>query len=121
MLDNADNETAEAVPGSATAATAENHGSTPAPEAPAAEAEPAPARRGQLAGYAAAAVLILAGGFGIVAGTTGILGVSGPSAAIPAPPRDNATFVEDEEGTGADNQANILAVTGPGRAPAQYL
>jgi hypothetical protein len=117
MLDNAENETAEAAPGSATAATAEtaeNHGSTPAPEAPAAEAEPGPARRGQLAAYAAAAVLILAGGFGIVAGATGILGVSGPSAAIPAPPRDNATFVEDEEGTGADNQANILAVTAPG-------
>ena len=71
-------------------------------------------RRSRLASYAAAAVLILGGGFGIVAGTTGILGVSGPSAAIPAPPRDNATFVEDDEGTGADNQANILAVTAPG-------
>jgi S1-C subfamily serine protease len=78
------------------------------------EAPPAPSRRGRLAAYAAAAVLILAGGFGIVTGTTGILGVSGPSAAIPAPPRDNATFVEDDEGTGADNQANILAVTAPG-------
>ena len=75
-------------------------------------AQPA-ARGGRLAAYAAAAVLILGGGFSIVAGTTGILGVSGPSAAIPAP-RDNAAFVEDDEGTGADNQANILAVTAPG-------
>jgi putative serine protease PepD len=72
------------------------------------------ARRGRLAACAAAAVLILGGGFSIVAGTTGILGVSGPSAAIPAPPRDNAAFVEDDEGTGADNQANILAATAPG-------
>ena len=88
MLDNADNQTAEA--------------------------EPAPAGRGRVAAYAAAALLVLAGGFSIAAGTTGILGVSGPSAAIPAPPRDNATFVEDDEGTGADNQANILAVTAPG-------
>jgi putative serine protease PepD len=76
-------------------------------------AQPA-ARGGRLAAYAAAAVLILGGGFSIVAGTTGILGVSGPSAAIPAPPRDNAAFVEDDEGTGADNQANILAATAPG-------
>jgi S1-C subfamily serine protease len=117
MLHNADNEAAEAAPGNATAATtatAGHHGSAPAPEAPAAEAERGPARRGRLAAYAAAAVLILAGGFSIVAGTTGILGVAGPSAAVPAPPRDNATFVEDDEGTGADNQANILAVTAPG-------
>jgi S1-C subfamily serine protease len=61
-------------------------------------AQPA-ARRGRLGAYAAAAVLILGGGFSIVAGTTGILGVSGPSAAIPAPPRD---------------KANILAATAPG-------
>ncbi|MGH3393592.1 MAG: trypsin-like peptidase domain-containing protein [Streptosporangiaceae bacterium] len=99
MSDHADSETAEAVPGSATAAT------KPAPPG---------ARRGRLASYAAAAVLILGGGLSIVAGTTGILGVSGPSAAIPAPPRANAAFVEDDEGTGADNQANILAVTAPG-------
>ncbi len=82
-------------------------------ETEAESAQPA-ARRGQLAAYAAAAVLILGGGLSIVAGATGILGVSGPSAAIPAPPRDNAAFVEDDEGTGADNQANILAVTAPG-------
>jgi hypothetical protein len=54
MSDHADSETAEAVPGSATAAT-----------------EPAPpgARRARLAAYVTAAVLILGGGFGIVTGT----------------------------------------------------
>jgi putative serine protease PepD len=82
-------------------------------------AQPA-AQGGRLAAYAAAAALILGGGFSIVAGTTGILGVSGPSAAIPAPPRDNAAFVEDDEGTGADNQANILAATAPGLVRLTY-
>ena len=36
------------------------------------------------------------------------------SSAIPSPPRANKMFVEDEEGTGADSQANILQSTAPG-------
>jgi S1-C subfamily serine protease len=39
---------------------------------------------------------------------------AGASSAIPSPPQANQKFVEDEEGTGADNQANILAATAPG-------
>jgi S1-C subfamily serine protease len=71
-------------------------------------------RRARLASYLTAVVLILGGGVAITAGATGWPGSAGPSAAIPVPPRANAMFVEDEEGTGADNQANILAVTAPG-------
>jgi hypothetical protein len=36
------------------------------------------------------------------------------ASAIPAPPAHNQTFVEDEDGTGADSQANILQSTVPG-------
>jgi S1-C subfamily serine protease len=39
---------------------------------------------------------------------------AGVSSAIPSPPQANKQFVEDEEGTGADNQANILQATAPG-------
>jgi S1-C subfamily serine protease len=39
---------------------------------------------------------------------------AGVSSAIPSPPPANKQFVEDEEGTGADNQANILEATAPG-------
>jgi S1-C subfamily serine protease len=39
---------------------------------------------------------------------------AGAASAIPSPPQANKQFVEDEEGTGADNQANILAATAPG-------
>src|ERR1700727_1262971 len=44
-------------------------------------------------------------------------GLSGPaqaSSAIPSPPRQNKTFVEDDDGTGADSQANILQSAAPG-------
>lgn len=71
-------------------------------------------RRSRLATAITAAVLILGGGFAVVVGATGMFGSQGPSSAIPAPPRANAAFVEDEDGTGADNQANILNVTAPG-------
>jgi S1-C subfamily serine protease len=33
---------------------------------------------------------------------------------IPSPPRQNKVFVEDDDGTGADNQANILGSAAPG-------
>ena len=33
---------------------------------------------------------------------------------IPSPPRQNKVFVADDDGTGADNQANILSSAAPG-------
>lgn len=97
---------------STTASPAEGapHDSTTASQPEAA----ARVRRARLACYLTAAALILGGGLAITAGATGWPASAGPSAAIPVPPRANAMFVEDEEGTGADNQANIVAVTAPG-------
>ena len=68
------------------------------------------AGRRRLAWTAGAAVsaTVLAGASLVVAG-----GLSSRSA-IPSPPRANKMFVEDEEGTGADSQANILQSTAPG-------
>src|ERR1035441_4922640 len=39
---------------------------------------------------------------------------AGVSSAIPSPPQANKKFVADQEGAGADNQANILRATAPG-------
>ena len=39
---------------------------------------------------------------------------AGVSSAIPSPPQANKKFVADQEGAGADNQANILSATAPG-------
>ena len=57
---------------------------------------------------AAVAATVLAGASLALAG-----GLSSRPA-IPSPPRANKLFVEDEEGTGADSQANILQSTAPG-------
>jgi putative serine protease PepD len=40
--------------------------------------------------------------------------VRGTSSAIPSPPARNATFVEDFNGIGQDNQTNVLSATAPG-------
>jgi S1-C subfamily serine protease len=39
---------------------------------------------------------------------------AGATSAIPSPPPANKKFVPDEEGAGADNEANILRATAPG-------
>src|ERR1017187_10223972 len=39
---------------------------------------------------------------------------AGVPSAIPSPPQANKKFVADQEGAGADNQANILRATAPG-------
>jgi S1-C subfamily serine protease len=44
----------------------------------------------------------------------GLSGSAQASAAIPSPPRANKVFVEDDDGTGADSQANILQSVAPG-------
>jgi S1-C subfamily serine protease len=69
---------------------------------------------GVVAGYATAAVLIAGIGFGALTATRDLASPGGAASAIPAPPRANARFVEDDDGTGADNQVNILQQTIPG-------
>ena len=61
---------------------------------------------------AAAAAAVVA--FAAFAATGGLSGPARASSVIPSPPRQNRVFVEDDDGTGADNQANILTSAAPG-------
>ncbi len=73
-------------------------------------------RRRRLVTYIAGGVLGIGIGIG-VGEAVKILGSSGSASAssvIPSPPRANAKFVEDDNGTGADNQQNILNSIAPG-------
>ncbi len=76
--------------------------------------EPSRTPRGWHA-YAVVGALALVAG---LAGTTAVRVLAGgghaAASAIPAPPPANAGFVEDDNGTGADNQANILQYTAHG-------
>jgi S1-C subfamily serine protease len=65
----------------------------------------------RLAMAVGAAVIVAVAAF---AAAGGLSGPARPSSAIPSPPRENKTFVEDDDGTGADNQANILRSAAPG-------
>jgi S1-C subfamily serine protease len=60
-------------------------------------------------GAAAAAALLAFGMFAAVGGFSG-----SASAVIPSPPSKNKMFIEDDDGTGADSQANILSSVAPG-------
>jgi hypothetical protein len=62
----------------------------------------------------AAAAVFTAIGFGAVSVIRDQVTSAAASAAIPSPPLHNQRFVEDDEGTGADSQANILQSTVPG-------
>jgi S1-C subfamily serine protease len=62
-------------------------------------------------GAAATAALVAFAAFAVVGGLSGR---ADASSVIPRPPRENKVFVEDEDGTGADNQANILSWAVPG-------
>ena len=62
-------------------------------------------------GAAATAVLIV---FAAFAAAGGLSGPADASSVIPSPPRENKVFVEDDDGTGADSQANILSSAAPG-------
>jgi S1-C subfamily serine protease len=64
--------------------------------------------------YVAAAVAFTAVGFGGTAVIRDQPGSASAASAIPTPPPSNQTFVEDDDGTGADSQANILQSTVPG-------
>jgi S1-C subfamily serine protease len=59
----------------------------------------------------AAAVVVA---FAAFAAAGGLSGPARASSVIPSPPRQNKAFVEDDDGTGADNQANILSSAAPG-------
>jgi S1-C subfamily serine protease len=74
-------------------------------------------RRVLVAGaYVAAAAAFTALGFGGTAAIRDQIGTASATSAIPTPPPANQTFVEDDDGTGADSQANILQSTVPGLA-----
>jgi hypothetical protein len=62
-------------------------------------------------GAAAAAVLVT---FAAFAAAGGLSGPADASSVIPSPPRENKVFVEDDDGAGADNQANVLSSAAPG-------
>ena len=71
-------------------------------------------RYGRLAMAVGAAVIVAVAAFAAFTAAGGLSGPARPSSAIPSPPRENKTFVEDDDGTGADSQANILRSAAPG-------
>jgi S1-C subfamily serine protease len=66
--------------------------------------------------YVAAAAAFTAVGFGATSVIRDQLGSASAASAIPTPPPANQTFVEDDDGTGADSQEDILQSTVPGLA-----
>lgn len=66
-----------------------------------------------IGGLAAAAVAFSAIGFGAASLIRNHIDTA-DAAAIPTPPAANQMFVEDDDGTGADSQENILQSTVPG-------
>lgn len=82
----------------------------PSGKAPARNAWRRPGIR--VAAYVAAAAISTGAGFGLA----GLVRGSSDAAAtaIPSPPAKNQNFVEDDDGTGADSQANVLQSTVPG-------
>jgi S1-C subfamily serine protease len=71
-------------------------------------------RYGRLAMAVGAAVIVAVAAFAAFTAAGWLSGPARPSSAIPSPPRENKTFVEDDDGTGADSQANILQSAAPG-------
>jgi S1-C subfamily serine protease len=59
-------------------------------------------------------VLVAFAAFAAFAAAGGWSGPADASSVIPSPPRENKVFVEDDDGTGADSQANILSSAAPG-------
>lgn len=67
-----------------------------------------------IAAFVAAAVAFTAVGFSATTVIRDQIGTASASSAIPTPPAANQMFVEDNDGTGADSQENILQSTVPG-------
>jgi S1-C subfamily serine protease len=70
-------------------------------------------RRRLAAGIGAAAAVALVA-FGMFAAVGGLSGSASASSVIPSPPAKNKVFVPDDDGTGADSQANLMHSVGPG-------
>jgi S1-C subfamily serine protease len=66
----------------------------------------------RIGAYVAAAAISTGAGFGIAGLVRG--SSNDAASAIPSPPAKNQKFVEDDDGTGADSQANVLESTVPG-------
>ncbi len=73
-----------------------------------------PGKRVLAGAFVAAAAVFIAVGFGATLVIRDQLDPASASSAIPSPPAHNQMFVEDDNGTGADSQANILQSTVPG-------
>jgi S1-C subfamily serine protease len=71
-------------------------------------------RRARLAAGIGAAAAVALVAFGVIAMTGGLSGSASASSVIPSPPSKNKMFIEDDDGTGADNQTNILQSVAPG-------
>jgi S1-C subfamily serine protease len=71
-------------------------------------------RRSRVVASIAGGALGIAVGFSVGAVIKFVGSNSAASSVIPSPPRANARFVEDDNGTGQDNQENILAAAAPG-------
>jgi S1-C subfamily serine protease len=71
-------------------------------------------RRSRLAMAVGAAVAATGLALVAFAATGGLSGSAQASSVIPSPPRANKMFVEDDDGTGADNQENIVQSVAPG-------
>ncbi len=87
-------------------------GRQPAPSGSgeAVRSEPVRVRRGWRVYVAVGALAMVTGVAATTGGARWRAGVSAASA-IPSPAAANAAFVADDNGTGADNQANILRYT----------
>jgi hypothetical protein len=83
------------------------------PARPDAPARPPAGRGTRITAYVAAAALALGAGFGLTKLITPPR-VPSPPSAIPAPARSGGVFVEDDNGTGQDNESNILQATAHG-------
>jgi S1-C subfamily serine protease len=66
----------------------------------------------RIGAYVAAAAISTGAGFGIAGLVHG--SSNDAASAIPSPPAQNQKFVEDDDGTGADSQENVLDSTVPG-------
>ena len=100
--------------GAATSETAESGQAQEATETPASSAQAGRRNRARIIVSLAVAVVFAVVGFAIASAMHGSSSSGSGAAAIPSPPAKNATFVPDDNGAGADGQANVIKETAPG-------